>query len=134
MAFALPGEVRVYDATTSDGPPLFAFTRDSVTVAYGCGVSTEAALRDGLRSTLLHYQARAHSQLDYAPPPVPEVPVVRGEGGRGFPALAPRRLATGQLVSWLSARGFHPAAVPLDHDAALTKRLPWMVAIVAASP
>jgi hypothetical protein len=96
----------------------------------GCGsaLSLAAALAEGMKQALLHYQARENAQPEYAPPTVPAIPVhLRGNTGA---YSAQQSLTASDLVERLREQGCCPVAVPLDHDPEVSAVLPYIVHVV----
>jgi hypothetical protein len=108
---------------------VFACAFDGRTVAYGCGVSSTDALRDGLIQTLAHYQALANDEQDYAPAAVPGLPT-RLRGTRPSPMARTRPLSVADLVAALVRGGHSPAVVPLDHDPEVRLIMPYIGRVV----
>jgi ribosomal protein S12 methylthiotransferase accessory factor YcaO len=131
MVAALGEPVAVYDITGPFGVPTFACLLAGRTVAYGCAASASDALADGLGRLLLAYQARVEGEPAYAPAPVPELPPhLRGTATRTRPLSADPPLDVAALVAALARRGYHAAAVPLDHDPAVRRTMPYVAHVV----
>jgi len=129
MVKIIGDRLNVYDVTGSPGVPTLAFCLDGATVTYASGFSFAQALRNGLADVLLCHQATASDQADYAPPSVPQLPQP-GHPARlaACPAWSTDEAAT---VARLTRQGWSVAAVPLDHDPAVTTSvMPYLVNIV----
>ncbi len=119
----------VYDVTGSPRVPTLAFCLDSVTVAYASGFSFAEALRDGLADVLLWHQAEADGEADYAPAPVPPLPMrARGPHLAACPAWSTDAAAA---IARLAQLGWTAVAVPLDHDPGVSGSImPYLVNVV----
>ncbi|GAA3861948.1 hypothetical protein GCM10022243_30290 [Saccharothrix violaceirubra] len=125
MLHALGEPVTVHDVTGPLGVPTFGAALSGRTVAYGSGVDPTAALRECLHRTLLSWQSRTTGQPVYAPPNVPDLP----ESLRG-PARPPRVADPVDPLAALVAAGHRPLLVPLDHDGAVHRVVPFVVRVV----
>ena len=129
-------EYAVHDLTADERVPTFAFTLSGRTVAYSSGLTAAEAIRAGLPRLLLAYQASATGQPEYAPEPVPQVPL---DGAGSTRAVASSDAApSGQrrrsvLVEAFQAAGRTPVVVPLDHDPAVARALPYVLQVVLLS-
>ena len=129
MVAALGEPVTVHEVTGSLGVPTFACSLGGRTVAYGCGVSSTDALREGLLRLLLAYQARANDEPAYAPAAVPGfASPLRSEAARPVVSRPPLELPA--LVAALARRGYHAAVVPLDHDQEVCRIMPYLAHVV----
>jgi hypothetical protein len=129
MVAALGEPVTVHDVTGPLGVPTLACQLAGRTVAYGCAARATDALADGLGRLLLAYQARADAEPAYAPAPVPDLPArLRGSATRPVEPGPP--LGVPDLVAALARRGYHCAAVPLDHDPEVHQAIPYVAHVV----
>ncbi|MGH3238940.1 MAG: YcaO-like family protein, partial [Spirillospora sp.] len=127
-------EYAVHDMTADKRVPTFAFTLSGRTVAYRSGVTAASAVRDGLLQLLLAYQASATGQPEYAPEPVRQLPSApREHTAPSFeppsaePSAEQRRRI---LVETFEAAGRTPVLIPLDHDPAVVRALPYVLRVV----
>lgn len=123
----------VYDVTGSLRVPTFAMCLDAKVVAYSTHCDVAEALGSGLKQALQQYQAEQCQQLEYAVAPVPDVPSVLRASYLTVPCspLADGWSAQREwLLQRLQAGGFRAWVVPLDHDPALARILPFIVRVV----
>jgi putative thiazole-containing bacteriocin maturation protein len=129
MAAVLGEPVTVYELTSVLGVPVLACLLGGRTMSYGCGLSAEDALRDGLLGLLRGYQSRADGDLAYAPAPVPEL-ARRLRGTSHRPMSFGPALDVPDLVAALARCGRHAALVPLDHDQEVHQIMPYIAHVV----
>ncbi|WP_376796040.1 TOMM precursor leader peptide-binding protein [Thermogemmatispora sp.] len=113
----------------------FAFCGGSETWAYTCHIQAQAAIEEGLLLSLQQAQARHNGEPDYALGPVPPLPLaLRGEAWVAPPQTPSQ--AWSQMLQVLLATlrrlGQRALLVPLDHDAALSAALPYIVRVLLA--
>ena len=124
-AIGLP--VTVYDVTGPLGVPTMLGYLGSVAAGCASSLSRADALAETLQEMLLHHQAQANRQSDYAPPPAPGIPpALRGTGS--VPMASDPTAAS--VISALVAHGHQPIAVPLDHDREVHALMPYTVHVV----
>lgn len=126
-------DLAIYNLSASAwGFPCFAFCLAGTTVAYACDYNLITALQAGLEQTLFAQQAKDDHRI-YEPEPVSNLPLIlRGSeeitpSMTNVPNLAEQNTL---LLSAFTERGFIPLVIPLDHDPALAKVLPFLVKIV----
>jgi putative thiazole-containing bacteriocin maturation protein len=130
-------DVAVYELGNLTGTVVLGVCTGPDTVGYVAGQDPVHTLTEVLELAVLAYQARAYGQPDCAPPAVAPLPPERRgpvlDGWR-YPAHRPPEpedlLRT--LVDALCASGRSPVAVPLDHDPAVNRMLPYVVQVAAA--
>ncbi|GER83854.1 hypothetical protein KTAU_24910 [Thermogemmatispora aurantia] len=128
--------ITVYDlsALLSDwGLLAFAFCCHEETWTYTCHVQAQAAIEEGLQLCLQHAQALRNSESDYALSPVTPLPsALRGETliAPLYPSVEVWEQMLPALLAALQSQGRRALVVPLDHDAALSEALPYIVRIV----
>ncbi|HEX7733272.1 MAG TPA: TOMM precursor leader peptide-binding protein [Ktedonobacteraceae bacterium] len=123
----------VYDVTGPLGVPMFAACLRGRVIAYSAHCDVELALRVGLEQVLRQYQSEVFQQPEYALAAVPDLPEkLRGTRltavSYEMPASWSARLEW--LLQRLQASGLSAFAVPLDHDPALAKVLPFLVRVL----
>lgn len=116
----------VHDVTGPLLAPTLAFSAAGRTIAYSSGLTASAALADGLRAVVLDEQSRRNAQPEYAPPPVPQLPVLAPAG----PGEPPPGCTQAQLVDAFGVLGGDVLVVPLDHDRELHKIMPYVLRVV----
>src|SRR5581483_8013935 len=125
--------LQIYDVTGSTSIPTFAFLFGDQTITYTCHFDARLALQEGLEQCLQQAQATTNRQPAYALPAVCSLPSrLRGPVQSAAPLLA----AEGQVFSWpavqlglltiLADLGYQAIAVPLNHDPALARVLPYI--------
>ncbi len=126
----------VYDITATPAAPTFAFCIADDTIAYASHRDQGRAITEGLEQLILYRQALDNQQPVYAPAPVPQLPV----GSRGTYGVVPGyelpptyEEANERLLEALRNWGYTALAVPLDHDAELSKVLPYLVRVALVS-
>lgn len=128
--------IAVYDlsALLSDwGLLAFAFCCNEETWAYTCHLQAQAAIEEGLLLCLQHAQALHNSESDYALSPVAPLPsALRGEASvtPHYPPVETWEQMLQTLLAALQSQGRRALIVPLDHDAALSEALPYIVRVV----
>jgi hypothetical protein len=123
--------VTVYDVTGPLGVPTMLGYLGSVATGCGSSLSRADALTDTLQEMLLHHQAQANRQRDYAPPPAPSIPpALRGTGNVPIAPATASDPTAATVISALVAHGHHPIAVPLDHDREVHAIMPYTVHVV----
>jgi len=115
----------VYDVTGELRTPTLAFCSGARTVAYVSALRPEQALAEGLLAVVLDAQARRNAQPAYAPPAVPRLAQRPAVPGRPSP---PRTRE--EVVGAFRASGLDPVVVPLDHDPAVRRIMPFAVRVV----
>ncbi len=111
----------------------FAFCYEEETWACTCHLQARAAIEEGLLLCLQQAQARHNGEPDYAPPAAPVLPAaLRGEAEitPQYPDPASWTQMQETLLATLQARGERALIVPLDHDAALSAALPYIVRVM----
>ena len=113
--------------------PVLAFCVGDETIAYTAHFNIGEALHEGLERILQHFQSLSEDQPEYALPSVLQLPTVRG-GGIGSlpdgPTLSGWQEGLDWLLEMLQQARWRVAAVPLNHDPALSEILPFLVRIV----
>ena len=116
----------VHDVTGPLRAPTLAFSAAGRTIAYSSGLTASAALAGGLRAVVLDEQSRRNAQPEYAPPPVPQLPVL----ARAGPGEPPPGCTQAQLADAFGVLGDDVLVVPLDHDRELHKIMPYVLRVV----
>jgi putative thiazole-containing bacteriocin maturation protein len=122
--------LHIYQVTGSLGVPALAFCVGDETVTYVAHFDRTEALHEGLERVVQRFQSLHEEQPDYALPAVVPLPAADTdviEAPLGWPALQGWQEGLGWLVKRLDHAGWRLAAVPLDHDPALTAVLPFLV-------
>jgi hypothetical protein len=127
--------VTVYEVTGTWQIPTFAICWGEQTIAYSAHWEWTLALEAGLLQAVQHYQSQHFQQSEYALAPVPDLPLdLRGKHWsvpqKPLPTAWPARQAW--LVQALQDRGLRALALPLDHDPALRRFMPFIVRVVLA--
>ncbi len=105
-------------------------------VASASGWTLSEALEVGLTKVVLHWQARTSRHPEYAPPldsPVSRPPRTHKSGGTERPETPAAQRASEprqELVRALSKLSLSPVAVALDHDAELSRLLPYLIRVI----
>lgn len=133
---AAGARIAVYDVTGALQVPTFATCLDEKIVACTSDCDSARALCVGLEQALRQYQSAQFQQPDYALPPVPDLP----ENLRGTQLSVPHYTLPDEwsdrlewLLGRLRANGWSAFAVPLDHDAALVRVLPFIARVILSS-
>ncbi|GCE08113.1 TOMM precursor leader peptide-binding protein [Dictyobacter aurantiacus] len=126
-------QITVYDVTGTLRVPTFATCSGEQVIAYSTHCDVAQALSMGLMGAVQHYQATQFQQPDYALEPVPDFPAhLRGTHvsvpHASLPDAWPARREW--LLAQLWANGFRAFALPLDHDTALARVLPFIVRVL----
>ncbi|MDT0304936.1 hypothetical protein [Streptomonospora wellingtoniae] len=127
---AVDDTVACHDVTGPLGVPTVVCLLGGAPAASASGLTVADALGAALEKTLLAYQARSSGRREFAPAVPPLPPRLRG-GATRTAATGPR-LSGADLAAALAARGDRPAAVPLDHDAEVSRVMPFTVRVVLA--
>lgn len=129
-------ESLVYDITATPAAPAFAFCIADDTIAYASSRDQGQAITEGLEQLILHRQALDNQQPVYAPAPVYQLPA----STRGTYRVVPKyevpptyEEANTRLLETLQNWGYTALAIPLDHDAELSKVFPYIVRVVLVS-
>jgi hypothetical protein len=126
---ACTGEpLAVHDVTGTLGVPTFACSLGGGRMTYGCGRTVTEALRDGLETLLLAWQADVNNEPAYAPQTWPRIQPANGDPLRKPAERAALDLPA--LAGALHRNGQIPLAVPLDHDEELHARMPYLAHVV----
>lgn len=130
---ALGEQILIYDVTGSLHVPTFATCFGERVVAYTTHYDAAQALDSGFAQALQQYQAEQYQQFEYAVAPVPALP-----SSLRAPQLSVPHST--QLDTWsarqewllqrLQASGLRALVVPLNHDPALTRILPFIVRVL----
>ncbi|HEU5374900.1 MAG TPA: TOMM precursor leader peptide-binding protein [Ktedonobacteraceae bacterium] len=130
---AVGEQLFVYDVTGPLGVPTFAICLGERVVTYSTHWDAAQALERGFALTFQQCQAEQCQQFEYAVAPVPDLP-----SSLRAPQLSVPRST--QLDTWsarqewllqrLQANSLRALAVPLDHDPALTRILPFIVRVL----
>ncbi|GLV55548.1 hypothetical protein KDH_23920 [Dictyobacter sp. S3.2.2.5] len=126
-------QITVYDVTGTLRVPTFATCLGEQVIAYSTHCDVAQALSMGLTRAVQQYQATQFQQPDYALEPVPDFPAhLRGTHASvphaSLPDAWPARREW--LLAQLWANGFHAFALPLDHDPALARVLPFIARVL----
>jgi putative thiazole-containing bacteriocin maturation protein len=126
----------IYDVTGSLGVPTFATCFGEQVLAYATHYDEAHALGIGFERALQRYQAEHCQQLEYVGVPAPALPsflrASRLSVPRyGLPTAWPARQEW--LLQRLRLNGFRVLVIPLDHDPALARILPFIVQILLSS-
>lgn len=129
-------EIAVYDITGVPGIPTFVTCCGEKALAYSTHWEQAQALTMGFIQALQPYQAQPSLQTGTPATAVPDFPVALQGTQRAVPPSAlpeswPERRAW--LLEHWQAQGLHALAVPLDHDPALTRELPFIVRVLLCS-
>lgn len=111
----------------------FAFCCNGETWAYTCHLQAQAAIEEGLLLCLQQAQALHNGETDYTLPPVVPLPIaLRGAASivPHYPPAESWEQMQQALLAALQAQGRRALIVPLDHDAALSAALPYIVRVV----
>lgn len=130
---AVGQELFVYDVTGSLGVPTFATCFGPKVVAYSTHCDQAQALRIGFERALQQYQAEQCLQFEYAMAPLPDLPLALRSAQLSVPRYTlPDAWSDRQawLLQRFQANGLRAFAVPLDHDPALTRVLPFIVRVL----
>lgn len=126
-------QISVYDVTGSLHVPTFALCFGEKAVAYSTHCDEVQALSRGFKRALQQYQAERYQEFEYAVAPVPDFPLSL----RGTQLSIPRYLLPDTWIArraWLLQRlldnGLRACVVPLEHDPALVKILPFIVRVL----
>lgn len=128
-------QLRIIHVDNSLQVPVLAFSIEDEILAYTAHFDVDEALYEGLERVVQHFQSLHEDQPDYALPSVPQLPSARCDG-IGSPLDGPTLTLNGwqERLDWLVETLHHAhwsvAAVPLDHDPALSEVLPFLVRIV----
>ena len=130
---AADAQITVYDVTGPLGVPTLATCLGEKVVAYTTHCADTQALDLGLTQALQYYQAEQFQQPDYRPAPVADFPLrLRGDQfvvpGTPCQEAWSERLA--RLLQQVQAGGFSALAVPLNHDPALARVLPFIARVL----
>lgn len=130
---ATGGQVVVYDITASLQVPTFVFCFNGKAVACSAHCDVAQALSQGLEQTLQQYQSEQFHQPEYALAALPSFP----EHLRGVEATTPSTSAPegwAERLAWLlqhlQADDVRAFVVPLHHDPALARTLPFVVRVL----
>lgn len=126
LHLAVGEELSVYDVTGSLGVPTVATCVGARVVAYTTACDEIEALNLGLLQALEQYQTSTQAS-------VPALPrALRGTQHSVARYMLPQTWSARRV--WLAQRvrthGFRALVVPLDHDRALARILPWIVRIL----
>lgn len=130
---AAGARITVYDVTGDLQVPTFATCLDEKVVAYTTHCDGDQALNMGLEQALRQYQSAQFQQSAYALAPLPDLPAnLRGEQLSVPRYTAPETWSARQewLLQRLQASALRAFAIPLDHDPALARVLPFIVRIL----
>lgn len=133
LQIAIGQSLAVYDVTGSLGVPTFATCVGAQVVAYTTAWDEVRALGMGLLRALQQYQAEYCQQPAYALTAVPALPLaLRGTQPSVPHYLLPDTWSARRawLVQRLQAEGLRALVVPLDHDQALARILPFLVRVL----
>ncbi|GER91517.1 hypothetical protein KDW_56790 [Dictyobacter vulcani] len=125
-------QLTVYDVTGALQIPTFAICSDGQTVAYGTQCTVAEALEKGLQQALQHHQATMFQQSTPTPATVAELPLHL----RGNELYVPDENTRSETSSaaWLlqrfQANRLRILTIPLDHDPALIKIMPFSVRLL----
>lgn len=130
---AVGQQLCVYDVTGSLRVPTFATCFGDKVVAYSTHCDEAHALGIGFERALHQDQAVYCKQLEYTDVPAPDLPsFLRASRFSvphyGLPATWPAQREW--LLQRLQIGGFRVLAVPLDHDPALARILPFIVRVL----
>lgn len=130
---AANAQITVYDITGPLRVPTFAICSGEKVVAYSTHCDGAQALLLGLEQALRQYQSEQFQQPDYAVAPVPDFPVRLRNDQLSVPRYTspdawPDRLAW--LLQQLQANALRACAIPLDHDPALARVLPFIARVL----
>ncbi|HVU71012.1 MAG TPA: TOMM precursor leader peptide-binding protein [Ktedonobacteraceae bacterium] len=132
---AAGGPLAVYDVTGALGVPTFATCCSGRVVAYSTHCDTAQALALGLECAVQHYQSEQFQQSDYALTPLADLPA-RLRGTRLSTPHTVMAEAWSARLAWLLQRlqenGLRAFAVPLNHDPALARALPFIVRVLVS--
>lgn len=136
LQIAAGEEIAVYDITGVSGIPTFVTCCGEKALAYSTHWEQALALTMGFVQALQPYQARPALQTGMPATAVPDFPVALRGTQRAVPSSPlpeswPERRAW--LVERWQAQGLRALAVPLDHDPALTRVLPFIVRVLLCS-
>lgn len=130
LARALGDSLVAYDFSAEVGVPTIVLVRGERTVACVSGLTIGAAICEGLKRLLMDHQVgpgqpASNRRCD----PLPKVPPRR----RIEPLQRPVDIAPARprdLIAALARRGLRSVVVPLDHDPALNRIIPFLVQVV----
>jgi hypothetical protein len=119
-----------YDITGSLGVPTLALRVGTGSVVCASGLTTTQALTDGLLQVLLARQADSHSEADYRPPAISDIPAGAWGDDLRRARLNPDPLDVATVARRFRDLGQVAVAVPLDHDPAVAEIMPYLVKVV----
>jgi putative thiazole-containing bacteriocin maturation protein len=126
-------QLRAHHITGSLEVPVLAFSVDDETIVYTAHFDMAQALDDGLERVVQRFQSLEDEQPGYALPSVVQLSTA-GCGALESPPHGPVLRGWREGLEWLVERLYQEqwiiAAVPLDHDPALSDVLPFLVRIV----
>lgn len=125
--------LRVYHVTGTLQIPTLAFCVEDETLVYTTHFDVVQALNEGLERVAQHIQSCQEEQPIYALPAVPQLShAVRGDPGLLLtgPALRGWQEGLAWLIASFHRQHWRMLAVPLEHDAALSALLPFLVRLL----
>lgn len=132
----LGADVRAYEITGALAVPTFTLYLGDRAVTHIARWTPAEALRDGLEQVLLAHQSLVAGEPEYHPPAVPTwLRPQRPLSPYGPYAPTPAASLAGDervfaLARALLRHGWRPVVVPLDHDPALSKVMPYALRVI----